>query len=330
MSEFPLGELSKPITKLIETVSSGIGVLFEPTRVIRKAKADAEAIKILAKAKVEALAIHETVLREQYFALEQEKLSREFQQKINRDNVIIETASQLKGRPVNDTEVDKDWATQFFSFVEDVSDSQMQLIWAKLLAKEIEKPGSYSKRSMLTLKYMSVREAKTFQSIVNYSLTNQNGNVVFPMSAESYLREINQELGYSKRTRLLEDLNLISIYNFPVTVSFGPIEGKDYVWIENGEMAIKITGNNRDDLGEITLQGQLFTEIGQELARLVTYSDQKIDYLQKVVPALLSRGSKNGKIKTLVAEFGRTDENKLHEHTFLESETLRWTDISKK
>jgi formate-dependent nitrite reductase membrane component NrfD len=56
MSEFPWNPLSGPITKLIETVSSGLGVLYEPTRIVLKAKTDAKTIKIIDKASIEALA----------------------------------------------------------------------------------------------------------------------------------------------------------------------------------------------------------------------------------------------------------------------------------
>src|SRR5262245_15631678 len=36
--------LTEPVTKLIESISTGIGVLYEPIRIRRKAQADAEAI----------------------------------------------------------------------------------------------------------------------------------------------------------------------------------------------------------------------------------------------------------------------------------------------
>ena len=37
-----VGNLTEPITKLVESVADAIGVLYEPTRIVKKAKADAE------------------------------------------------------------------------------------------------------------------------------------------------------------------------------------------------------------------------------------------------------------------------------------------------
>jgi hypothetical protein len=48
-----LGELSKPVTILVEKICNAVGVVFEPTRVVRKAKADAIAEVIKAKAGVD-------------------------------------------------------------------------------------------------------------------------------------------------------------------------------------------------------------------------------------------------------------------------------------
>lgn len=41
--------LSEPVTKLVDTVSSGVGILYEPTRIRRKARAEADAAIILAR-----------------------------------------------------------------------------------------------------------------------------------------------------------------------------------------------------------------------------------------------------------------------------------------
>ena len=59
----PLAELSKPITKLIETVNSGIWTLYEPTYIRKNAKAKADEMKIIAKAKADSLVIENEVLR---------------------------------------------------------------------------------------------------------------------------------------------------------------------------------------------------------------------------------------------------------------------------
>ena len=54
-----LGKLSKPISKLIEAVSQGIGTLYEPTKIRRKAKAQADAALIKAEADIKKRIIAE-------------------------------------------------------------------------------------------------------------------------------------------------------------------------------------------------------------------------------------------------------------------------------
>jgi hypothetical protein len=48
-----LGKLSEPATKIVEAVRSAAGVLYEPTRIRRRAKAEADAAVIFAKNKEE-------------------------------------------------------------------------------------------------------------------------------------------------------------------------------------------------------------------------------------------------------------------------------------
>ena len=48
-----LGDISKPVTLLIEKVSNAIGVLYEPQRIRKQAEAEAEAEKIKALASIE-------------------------------------------------------------------------------------------------------------------------------------------------------------------------------------------------------------------------------------------------------------------------------------
>ena len=47
----------------------------------------------------------------------------------------------------------------------------MQTLWGKLLAGEITEPGSFSLRTLATLKNLTVKEAALFQKIIPYLLT---------------------------------------------------------------------------------------------------------------------------------------------------------------
>ncbi len=52
-----LGDLSKPATVLVEKVCNAVGIVYEPTRIRRKAHAEADAQQILAAGQMEADAL---------------------------------------------------------------------------------------------------------------------------------------------------------------------------------------------------------------------------------------------------------------------------------
>ena len=61
--------------------------------------------------------------------------------------------------------MDKDWFTRYFNIVQDISNEDIQDLWAKLLAGEIKQPGSFSYRTLETLKNMTTDEAELFTKI---------------------------------------------------------------------------------------------------------------------------------------------------------------------
>ncbi|CAO3355285.1 hypothetical protein [Azospirillum palustre] len=69
-------------------------------------------------------------------------------------------------------EIDLDWMTQFANYAQDISSEKMQQVWAKVLAGQILKPGSFSLRALHTLHTMSYSEALDFQKMCRISVSN--------------------------------------------------------------------------------------------------------------------------------------------------------------
>lgn len=100
-----LGDLSKPATVLIEKVSSAVGLIYEPTHIKRKARAESEAEKIKAVAKIEVTELERRAL-ERFVHQESRK----------QENIESITAQAAKALP-NDAKVenlDEDWVAHFF------------------------------------------------------------------------------------------------------------------------------------------------------------------------------------------------------------------------
>ena len=111
-----LGELSKPIDTLINKISDATGVLFEPTRIRRKAKAEADAKITIAKA--------DAIVRniELKNNLKLQEISKRALQRVVREEVIKQKNIEniiLKAIPyitslAKSEDIDNDWLLKFF------------------------------------------------------------------------------------------------------------------------------------------------------------------------------------------------------------------------
>jgi len=154
----------KAVAKLIDTIGDQIGLFLEPTHIRKKGQAEAEVLVYEAKAKAEISALKmESKLAIQSIqdrAAERVR-KREEKRQANLEAITSQAARELP-EAVSDTPVDDDWTTQFFNHSQDVSNQQMQTLWARLLAGEVAKPGSFSLRTLGIVKVMSKDDANLF------------------------------------------------------------------------------------------------------------------------------------------------------------------------
>jgi hypothetical protein len=183
------------VTKLADYAASGIGSVAGPMLAAWKARREANAKLIVARGEVEAQRIlaegqaqtmqiiahaqadaratlvspDATVQGQLEFgaAVNQRIQFQEEKRQSNIVAVIGQAAQELGDREVQDHEVDHDWTARFFSDVQDVSSEELQLLWAKVLAAEVERPGSTSTKTLSILKDMSKRIAHVFSWFCN-------------------------------------------------------------------------------------------------------------------------------------------------------------------
>lgn len=174
---------SKALETFIDAITRGIGVLYEPTRIRKEAKAKAEEKVILAKAEKqerEILAavqplVGDSVPLEQLQPVISKIVSDELRKKENIDAVVnIALEDFRKSQKVPDEKADTDWLTRFFNIVENVSDEELRNTWGKILSQEIQTPGSYSLRTLNTISNLSKKEAELFASLGNYVFASTN------------------------------------------------------------------------------------------------------------------------------------------------------------
>lgn len=164
-----VSEDSKTAGKLLDALRAGLGNLYEPIGIVRRAKADATANEIAARseAKIEQLKHRSRIRVEQ----------RELRRQRNIDAVVGQTVDLLPETPKSDEPVNEDWAARFFEHVQDIGDAEMQTLWAKILAGEVSQPNSYALRTLDCLKSMSKQDAELFAKMIRFAWSNTDDSM---------------------------------------------------------------------------------------------------------------------------------------------------------
>lgn len=270
----------KPIEKLIEVISQGIGTLYRP-RAIRK-EADSEAYKlvVLEKAKAKAAAEKSLLEFEMMDAMEQKIVYREQRKQVNIENILEIAAEEInQDSQVNSEKVDSDWTTRFFNLAEDISNEQMQELWGKILSGEVKKPGSFSLRTLELLKNITKYEAEIFTKFVQLNVKHSRGHFIPYIDQNTF--EEYFDIPYSE-ILLMYEIGLLSSGPH-IGLHFPALELPALTLYEFGETGIQLTTAAHDRPNSIAILS--LTQIGLELAALIPFerNEYNIMYLCKAL-----------------------------------------------
>ena len=209
MSDNPLAQFTegftKPVSKvaiaLIDKIADATGMLYDPIRITRGAKAETKAGKIKAKGEIEiatsksevaiiqaeseieidkakaegeieiakaqaAVAIIQAEPEIEITDLQQRTAYRLFQeatkQQKNMENTTAKAIPQLN-EDADPNAIEDDWIAKFFDKCRLVSDDKMQDVWASILAGEANCAESYSQKTLTALADMDQKIAILFQ-----------------------------------------------------------------------------------------------------------------------------------------------------------------------
>ena len=257
------------------------GVLYEPTRIKRLAKAqgqacrtlaqaDADVMRIMAEAQVEPNQMHERAL--QRLAYE------EARKQENMDSVIVGALPLLSDK-AQPEKIDEDWLQQLFEKVKVTSDKDVQKIWSRLLAGEADAPGTFSKRTLNILHSMSRKEAEMFEAVVNFTFIAGPNKNNLPIILD-YKASIYIDNGVNFHTlQQLESIGLVNnsfnadyiiMWETPCSI-FLPYQG-------GGLLHLQLEKGEQFGRGCTVL-----TDVGEEIAKLTTPTaiEGFVDYLYK-------------------------------------------------
>lgn len=268
----------KPLEKLIDVISKGIGTIYRPKAIRKDAEAKAYEIEIIERAKSKAIAEGKEIDAETYDRIQDRLIHKEIKRQNNIDNVSQFAAEQLSQEQiVSEDPVDEDWTSRFFNIVEDVSDEEMQQLWSRILVGEIKQPKTYSLRTLELLKNLSKEEAELFTKFAQLRINFGDKNFIYNQDNGVFLES---EFGISFSDRLLlTEIGLIASEN-NLEFSFRPTENNKQTSILNyGRKGIVLHRNEQTPKQGI--QVLVFTKIGVELSALIEQTFNQ-SYLEKI------------------------------------------------
>lgn len=289
--------LSEPLKRLVEVIAEGIGGISRPLLTRKNADAKAYEIRTIAQAiadsqkllgpvryedgsvLVESSVSEKTQLLPDA-ALEQRVITRmayqETKRQSNIEHITQHAADELHDeQKIGPEKPDSDWTTRFFRLAEDITTDQMQMLWGKVLAGEIRRPGSYSLRALDLLKNITQQEAEMFVKVGKIAFATGNKTFIPNPDHGKYLEE---QFGLKFTDfLLLREIDLLVAND--LEFSLGPAEDDTQTVFTCGSTCVFVErpkGTPKQALAAI-----VFTEIGRQLLQLVEKSPASPEYIRK-------------------------------------------------
>ncbi len=147
-------DITAPISELFRMLGKAAGSYWEPKQVVRMARANAEARRIEALEN-EGLTLElEERARKRLMALEVRKQK-------NIEAIAVKALDHLGEDPLTQ-ELEEDWIVNLLEKCGNFTDDEMQNLWAKILAGEATKSGSFSKRTVNLVAKLEKEDARLF------------------------------------------------------------------------------------------------------------------------------------------------------------------------
>lgn len=132
----------------------------------------------------------------------------------NNQHNIISKALNMIGPSARPDDLDLDWISQFMDKTRLVSDSDFQIIWAKILAEECNSPGTVPKALLHILEQMDKHSADSFMKIASVSINfTDEGKVEYtPIVPRNRFNSYFKTIGINLNELIdLQSLGLINI-----------------------------------------------------------------------------------------------------------------------
>jgi uncharacterized repeat protein (TIGR03899 family) len=205
----------------------------------------------------------------------------------NIENIMQKTLSYCADFEL-EQRTDNDWLTRYIALSEEISNPTMQDLWAKILAGELTKPGSFSFKALKVFRDMSIYDAKLLAKASSLAIKEPNKKGIrlvsgvyqqpgilnfFSKQRQQFCNLSNFGLNYADLLALAENHLIYLQESESSLIGQGAVLQFNY----NG-LSLKLTAKKEN----VSIQFYKFTPIGAELAHLITDNNNEefFEYLK--------------------------------------------------
>jgi hypothetical protein len=250
----------KAATSAIEETSKGISGFFRPWQIKRVAKAQAAADLVKAESDIK---ISELQRRALYRFVEEEAWHQANME------AIAELATPLLMEGADRERVDDDWMSNFFDKCRDTSNGEMQTRWSRILAGEVNEPGSFSKRTVNFMADLDRTDCEVFTKLCCFCLYIED-TVPFSQGLIPFVSDPRQPIyrdngiSFDSLTHL-DSIGLIKFGTQGGRFVREDVAGRTPVRYFDTTLFIEM---RQDWVSHLDIGRALFTQVGGELARI--------------------------------------------------------------
>ena len=200
--------------------------------------------------------------------------------------MAAEEAISDENDQVDDEPIDPDWFAQWRNRAQDISNNDMQRLWAKVLKGQAKNVGSFSIHTMDFLSRMSREDAELISALGNFAIAN---SIIFHKKSGVLPANLEENGFHFAKLLYLQDLGIVT-----GVTGLGSVSRKFHFEEQENGMPFAIIQSNGKALliarvaGEqefVSINGIAITHIGRELLQLANCTPQ-IEYLKEVAAAL--------------------------------------------
>jgi Protein of unknown function (DUF2806) len=241
--------------KLADTVRLVVDVAVGPDRIRARAQAQTDAALIATTGRIKEQELEARAV---------ERLrKREARRQHNIESIAVKGMQALPPpNEVSEKPVSEDWTTRFFEECQDIGDEQMQQIWARILANEVARPGSFAPRTLNVVRDLTRDDANLFARLCGFVWWVPGANFV-PIVHDLADPRVQGVLSFSQASHLAS-LGLIQFAGVAGCHIDKPLKEIVVTYCGQAHRLVGEGGTERNfGLGKF-----LFTAVGAELLRI--------------------------------------------------------------